>query len=823
MRFSYHIGALAPLMSIIVADQLVIPQNDRLASAAVSLAYSEIHATRPTSNDTTLAPNTAITPHVDAAEAAAYWYEGITHQGISAFGASGYVVYRNVKDYGALGDGSTDDTAAINKAIIDGGRCGQGCSSSTTTPAVIYFPAGTYVISSPINPAYFTQLIGNPNDVPIIKASASFPDSQGLALIDADPYYTQYPNWVTTTLFYRQIRNFVIDTTNIPATTFINGIHWPTAQATSIQNVVFEMSAASGTLHVGLFCESGSAGFLSDLTFNGGNIGANVGNQQFTMRGLTFNNCVTAISHSWDWSWTYIGLVINNCGTGIDISAGGAGSQEIGNIIVIDSTISGTTTGVKTAYDSTSSTGYTNGSIILENIVLDSVGTAVEGPSGSLLAGGSTTIAGWGQGHEYSPSGPTAFQGSITPNTRPSSLLNGANYYQMSKPQFETLTTAQVLSVMSSGAKGDGTTDDTSAVQSALNTAASAGQLCFFDAGTYLVTSTITIPPGSKIAGESYSVIMSSGDFFNDISNPQPVVQVGASGSSGSVQWTDMVVATQGIQAGATLIEWNLAASSGSGIWDVHTRIGGFAGSNLQASQCPTTSTTCLGAYMSMHVTTGASGVYLENVWLWTADHDIDSSANTQISIYTGRGLLIESTNGPVWLVGTGVEHHSLYQYQFSNTENIFAAQLQTETPYYQPSASSMPYPVVPELNDPDFATSCASSTTGNCEMAWGLRILDSSNIMDYGSDHYSFFSAYSTACSTDPATGSAGPQNCQNSIVSLEGTNGAVNIYGLSTVGALSMLDVAGTPEVPFGVNKNVFNNLVSMYRSGSELNQCR
>ena len=387
------------------------------------------------------------------------------------------------------------------------------------------------------------------------------------------------------------------------------------------------------------------------MTFNGGLIGANVGNQQFTMRGLTFNNCVTAISHSWDWSWTYIGLSIKNCGTGIDISAGGAGSQVTGGIIVIDSTISGTTTGFKTAFDSTSATGYTNGSIILENIVLDSVGTAVEGPSGSLLAGGSTTIAAWGQGHQYTPSGPTAFQGTVTPNTRPAALLNGANYYQMSKPQFETLTTDQVYSVRTGGAKGDGVTDDTKAVQSSLDTAAAAGQLCFFDAGIYLVTNTITIPPGSKIAKESYSVIMSSGDFFNDVNNPKPVVQVGASGSSGSVQWTDMVVATQGVQAGATLIEWNLAASSGSGMWDVHTRIGGFAGSNLQVAQCSTTSTNCLAAYMSMHVTTGASGVYLENVWLWTADHDIDSGANTQINIYTGRGLLIESTNGPVWLL----------------------------------------------------------------------------------------------------------------------------------------------------------------------------
>jgi glucan 1,3-beta-glucosidase len=32
-----------------------------------------------------------------------YWYEEIAHQGISAFGPSGYAVYRNVKDYGATG------------------------------------------------------------------------------------------------------------------------------------------------------------------------------------------------------------------------------------------------------------------------------------------------------------------------------------------------------------------------------------------------------------------------------------------------------------------------------------------------------------------------------------------------------------------------------------------------------------------------------------------------------------------------------------------------------------------------------------------------
>lgn len=40
-----------------------------------------------------------------AAASDPYWLETIEHQGISAFGTSGYTVFRNVKDYGAVGDG----------------------------------------------------------------------------------------------------------------------------------------------------------------------------------------------------------------------------------------------------------------------------------------------------------------------------------------------------------------------------------------------------------------------------------------------------------------------------------------------------------------------------------------------------------------------------------------------------------------------------------------------------------------------------------------------------------------------------------------------
>ncbi len=344
-----------------------------------------------------------------------------------------------------------------------------------------------------------------------------------------------------------------------------------------------------------------------------------IGNQQFSMRNLVFNNVVTAITHFWSWGWLYQGITINNCGTGIDISAGGSTAQAVGSITIIDSVITNTPTFIVTAFDSTSKPA-TAGSLILENVVLNNVGTAVkQAGGGTLLAGttGSTTIAGWGQGNKYTPTGPTRFQASFSASTRPASLLNGNVYYTRSKPQYNTLPVSSFVSARSSGATGNGQTDDTAKLQAAINAAASAGKVLYLDAGTYKVTSTLLIPAGSKIVGETYPVIMSSGSFFNQESSPQPVVKVGTAGQSGQVEWTDTIVGTQGQQAGAIAIEWNLAsAGTPSGMWDVHVRIGGFAGSNLQVAQCPTTGATvnlqCVGAYMLMHVTPSASGLYME-------------------------------------------------------------------------------------------------------------------------------------------------------------------------------------------------------------------
>lgn len=82
-----------------------------------------------------------------------------------------------------------------------------------------------------------------------------------------------------------------------------------------------------------------------------------------------------------------------------------------------------------------------------------------------------------------------------------------------------------------------------------------------------------------------------------------------------------MLVQVQGGTAGAILIEYNLNTARGSGIWDVHTRIGGTDGSNLQVGQCPkyTTNSQCFSAHTNVHITKSASGAYFENNWFWVS------------------------------------------------------------------------------------------------------------------------------------------------------------------------------------------------------------
>ncbi|KAG7088181.1 hypothetical protein E1B28_012199 [Marasmius oreades] len=531
------------------------------------------------------------------------------------------------------------------------------------SPALVYFPKGNYVVSTPLNTYYYTQLVGDARQLPTLVASENF---TGLAVIDADPYIPggNGAQWfVNQNNFFRSVRNFEIDLRQVPATNEAGtGIHWQVSQATSLTNIVFHMSTANDTAHRGIWMENGSGGYMGDLVFNGGKFGIHGGNQQFTVRNTTFNNVQAGVSALWNWGWTFQRVTMNNCQIGFSILTGGttAETQSVGAEAIIDATVINTPIFIQT---SKPSNGSLSGSLVLNNIKLDNVPTAVGVLNGSVvLPGGTTTIESWGQGNVYSGADgtPRFVQGPIPAPDKPSVLLDDSGHiFGKTRPQYESYALSQIISVKDHGAMGDGRTDDTAALQAIFDEFAGC-KIFFFDAGTYIVKSTLTIPADSRIVGEAWTTIAGRGLKFQDIDNPQPVIRVGEPDCQGIVEISDMIFTAIGPAPGAIIMEWNVAQPSGvnggTGMWDSHVKIGGSDGTNLQLN-CPTRGAgafidNCFGAFLGLHLKP-SSTPYLEGTWVWVADHNLDGDGSTQISIYGGRGILSES-QGPAWMIGTG-------------------------------------------------------------------------------------------------------------------------------------------------------------------------
>ncbi|KAK3307184.1 pectate lyase superfamily protein-domain-containing protein [Chaetomium strumarium] len=391
-----------------------------------------------------------------------YWLANMGH-GSFPYAPSGYPVWRNVRDYGARGDGVTDDTQAIMRAVEDGGRCGLLCGSTSVLGGVVFFPAGTYMVSSPIIQYYFTQFIGDPTNKPTIKGLPTF---QGIALIDTDVYIPggNGSQWyVNQNQFFRQVRNFVIDLTAMPnentsgEQTYVpTGIHWQVAQSTSLQNIDFVMPLGGGTTAVGIFAENGSGGFMSDLTFFGGNIAMRVGSQQFTARAITITLPATAVSMIWDWGWTWQDITVDAAFVAFDCTNfGGDGAQGTGSLTVVDSHFISVPFAIPVARDIDKRPAITLDNLRIEgntpSVVLVSGGeTILEGVTG----GGSATIRSRVRLQRHGPHRPAPGQAGGAAGRGGGG--GSGKFFTRSKPQYETLAAGSFVSVADFGAASPG-------------------------------------------------------------------------------------------------------------------------------------------------------------------------------------------------------------------------------------------------------------------------------------------------------------------------------------------------------------------------------
>ncbi|KAL7624109.1 hypothetical protein AAE478_005666 [Parahypoxylon ruwenzoriense] len=779
--------------------------------AAAAALVAEADADEAVDNLTT-APNRRVTADAAAAAAGAFWMETISRKGTVPWGDDpDYKVFRNVMDYGAKGDGKTDDTAAIKKAMNDGNRCGKNCNGSTLKNAVVYFPRGTYLVSSGIPVLYGTQLIGDANDWPTLMAAKTF---IGTSVLSTDEYTgggtgtdgLDQEWYVNTASFYRQIRNFRIDVTATRSAQEVACIHYQVAQATSLQFV--ELIAKPGTKQKGIVSENGSGGVLADITIKGGSFCLWGGNQQFTAQRLTFDGCSTAVQVIWDWGWVWKSITVRNADIGFRLlpeDDSGSSPGHIGSSSFIDSSFENVGTAVLIApLDSKTGSGSTG--VVLENVDISNVQKVVADTAGQTLLEAADHIDSWVAGPVYTPER-EFYMGKETKYTRESSLLDDSGaYFERPKPQYEGNSVGDFVNLKDLGAKGDGVTDDTNAIQAAFNS--HVGKIIFVDAGTYIITRTVVIPSGTKLVGETWSQFAAYGPFFSDASNPKVMLQVGSPGTVGDVEIQDLIFTTKGPTAGAVLVEWNIKASKpgSAGLWDCHVRIGGATGTSLNPEECPAVTSginqDCQGASMMMHLTKYASG-YFENMWLWVADHMIDdpllddaNNTMVQTSVYVARGFLIESQEA-TWLYGTASEHAVYYQYNFHHARNIFAGMIQTESPYYQPTPKP-PQPfekfVGKMTGDPDYT--CAGGDFDGCDSSWAVMMRGCRDIFIAGAGLYSWFSTYSQDC--------IDKHECQKVLMLLENNSGTIRVQHMITIGAKYSLVQDGV-GVLAGDNLNV------------------
>ncbi|PWN22927.1 pectin lyase-like protein, partial [Microstroma glucosiphilum] len=765
---------------------------------------------------------------------------------------SEYSVFRDAKDFGAKGDGLADDTDAINRAISHGGRCGggdPGNDSSTISPALVYFPSGIYRITRPIMSYYYTSLVGDAVDRPILKADEAF---QGLAVIDENPYLAGGRNWFTNqNNFFRSVAHLIIDMTAVSPATECAGIHHQVAQATGLRHVHFELRRWSKDSpdagQRGIFMENGSGGHMSDLSFRGGKQGMWVGNQQFTIQRCRFDECATAISQHWCWNFLYSRIQINDCKVGLEmrveaVDGKGESAQGAASIVCTDWKVSNT----RIAFDIVGQGTPSRGSLALSNVETERCQTIVarsirqwepmQSGSGvvALLLPGineKITVTDWTWQGDSAPTKPSAPRTGSLLLPRPCDMTDRVGQWlHQSRPEYLDLEAMHFISLKDEGAKGDGAADDTAAFQAAVRRSAQEGKVLYVPHGQYLLTSTVVIPPGCRIVGEVWPVFLGTGRNFSDGNHPRAVVQVGESdGQEGHVEISECIFSTKGPSAGAIVLQWQLRGRPRDdddavlpGMWDTHIRLGGFRGSDLDDerfdSERPLDLSNGWACFLAFHLTRRSSGCFVNN-WVWLADHILDTSwpdrhAGKQISLLASRGILIESNPGPVMLWGGASEHFLLYQYQLNRAKNVLIAHSQTESPYFLGEHCALPQTIArPKVDwcDPTWEESDPGLGDSFKSRSWGIRIMDSTSIHLFAAGLYSFFDAYSQD--------RLSARRCQEALLSIEGcalqpnSDEGINIVGLNTVGTESMVVVDGKKVVDEIMFRNGFSSTLGYY----------
>ncbi|TVY51390.1 Glucan endo-1,3-beta-glucosidase BGN13.1 [Lachnellula cervina] len=538
--------------------------------------------------------------------------------------------------------------------------------------------------------------------------------------------------------------------------------------------------------HIGINLSGGSTIAVTDIQITGGAIGIQNSNQQVNFKNIYFKDCRTAYGSTGGWTSLLQNVTFDTCGLGVDLTVGNAG-----NLVLLDST--STNSGTTIQFTESSTSGGRNNQITIQTLKHDNSNPIAVNSAGQTRLAATNSVDTWVWGNAV----PGGFQsGTSYTTTRSSSLLDSSgNFFTADAPTYADYALDQFVNVKSvSGypVNGDGATDDSASLNAILAQAAANCKIAYFPYGVYVVKSTLFVPAGSRLVGEAWAVISGAGSTFKNVDSPQPVVKVGNSGDIGVAHISDMRFSVAEPLPGAIILQINIAGASPGdvGIWNTPITIGGTAETTIRNVCTAQDTSSCMAAFLGVHLTS-TSSAYLQNIWIWTADHNLDGGSGYTV-ISTGRGLLCEATKA-TWLVGTGSEHNWLYNYNFNTATNVFAGLLQTESPYMQGDGATLlaPAPWIAKntYGDPDF--SWCGGGDGRCRTSVSVNINGGNSLYLFNSASWAFFNGPWTGDYSDQCSG-----NCQVNMNRVSGTPGELYWYGTGTKSAdILFLDGQSNP----------------------------
>ncbi len=563
-------------------------------------------------------------------------------------------IYLTQDNFPVKGDGSADDSAALQRAINQ--------VQEKTNQGILFVPSGRYRLSKTINIWPGIRLIGFGAARPTFILAANTPGfQQGTAYMvffaGARPHDDAPPPDAHPGTFYSAISNIDIEIQD--GNPGAVGIRAHYAQHCFLAHMDFHIGSGLAGIHDG-------GNVAQDLHFYGGQYGIWTRKPspgwQFTLIDATFEGQREAAIREHEAGLTLIRPQFKNVPTAISIDP-----QYSDELWIKDGRMENITGPAVIISNGNSARTEIN----MEGIVCRKVPVFVAyRESGKRTAGPAEMyeVKTFSHGLHYQDIGSVPAIQDVYETAPLSALPKPVKSDILNLPPIDTW-----VNIRSIGAKGDGTTDDTDA----LKTAIAQHRAIYLPSGQYRVTDTITLRPDTILIGLHPSVtrilLADSTPAFQGVGSPKPLLETPKDGTN---IVTGIGLYTNGINPRALAAKWtagtnsmmndvrflgghgtidpNATAEESSKIWreiynNTHT-----ADSNLNRRWD--------GQYPSLWITGGGTFV-----GLWTP------------STFAQAGLYISNTSTEGRIYGLSSEHHVRNEVVLDHASNWQIYALQTE------------------------------------------------------------------------------------------------------------------------------------------------